>query len=619
MNKASSNITNKFLIKMNTFKSIFSFLMVVFLTSNLSAQDLKQFIPKDAFFVMEVNTQSMNSKYDLDKIKQYDFMKMLEKEMQGSNSKMSELYKNPKSAGIAENSSYVMFGTNKEEMMYFKMLMEIDEKAKYAKMVEELSGAEIKTAKDKSFSFANYEGTTLGWNDKYAVISFPPTSPTAEEEMTLEDMEIEMEEEEIMEEEMPPVAEPPSIEKPEMPINISPKMLEATLAEMKTMFGNTTKNSIVADPSFLKTMTKKHDIKLWMSYENGMPGRGSKIMNMPGMPPAMTNIMKDMYKGYTVDAGFDFNAGAVDVTMNTNMDGDMAKIFRSATNRTLNKNFAKYIKKENLLGYFSMAYNIDNTISTMKKVFSPMEEEIADAEKGFDGMLQSFGMGMTSDDVYKLLRGDFVLAMTGVREFEKEVITYEYDDDFNRTEVKKNMKTSMPEFVMLFSSDNQENVQKLFDMGKNMSMLAQGDKYYTAAIPGSPMDVNMTVQNGMLIVSNDPDLMNGNLKKGLKRKKRIGKNHQKDLLLNSQTFFWDLGSTINMAKTMMPSDPTTEKMMTSLEDSMESITMNTSKMIGNTLVSKGKISFKNKKLNSIEQFFNLLNEMNIIGESGMRM
>ena len=156
-------------------------------------------------------------------------------------------------------------------------------------------------------------------------------------------------------------------------------------------------------------------------------------------------------------------------------------------------------------------------------------------------------------------------------------------------------------------------------MGKNMSMLAEGEKFYTAAIPGSPMDVKMTMQNGLLIVSNDTDLMNGNLKKGLKRKKRIGKSHQKDVLLNSQTFFWDMESTIKLAKTMMPGDPTMEKMMTSLEDSMESMTMNTSKMVGNTLVSKGKISFKNKKMNSIEQFFNLLNEMNIIGESGMRM
>jgi len=305
--------------------------------------------------------------------------------------------------------------------------------------------------------------------------------------------------------------------------------------------------------------------------------------------------------------------------MNTNMAGDMAKIFRSATNKTLNKNFAKYIKKENLIGYFSMAYNIDNTISTLKEVFHPMEKEIDEAEKGLDGMMQTFGMGMTSNDIYKLLAGDFVMAMTGVRDFEKEVTTYEYDDDFNRTEVTKNVKESMPEFVMLFSSDNQENVQKLFDMGKNMSVLAEGEKYYTAAVPGSAMDVNMTMQNGMLIVSNDTDLLNGNLKKGLKRKHRIGKKHQKDLLLNSQTFFWDLASTIQVAKTMMPDDPTTEKMLNSLQDSMESMTMNTSKMVGNTLVTKGNIAFKNKKLNSIEQFFNLLNEMNLIGESGMRM
>ena len=605
---------------MNSIKSILSILLLVFVINNLSAQDLKQFIPKDAFFVMEVNTKSMNSKYDLSKIKQYDFMQMLEKELQGSNSKMSELYKDPKSAGVAENSSYYMYGTNKDDEMNFKMLMEIEDKSKYAEMIKEMSGAEIRSSKDKSFSFATYEGSTFGWNNKYAVISFPSTSSPSEEDVfNDESIEEEITEQDVDEERLESVPTPPEMEKPEMPTNISPKMMKETLAELNGLFRNTAKNSVVSDPSFLKTMAKSHDIKLWMNYENGMPGRGNEMMKMPGLPPAMKEIMGDMYKGYTVDAGFDFNDGAVDVTMNTNMDGDMAKIFRSATNRTLNKNFAKYIKNENLLGYFSMAYNIDNTIGTLKEVFSPMEKEIVDAEKGLDGMLQSFGMGMNSSDIYKLLRGDFVLAMTGVREFEKEVTTYEYDDDFNRTEVKSMKKETMPEFVMLFSSESQENVQKLFDMGKNMSMLAKGEKFYTAAIPGSPMDVNMTMQNGMLIVSNDPDLMNGNLKKGLKRKKRISKNHQKDLLLNSQTFFWDLDSTIKMAKTMMPNDPTTEKMMTSLEDTMESFTMNTSKMVGNTLVSKGKIAFKNKKMNSIEQFFNLLNEMNIIGESGMRM
>ena len=601
---------------MNSIKSIFSFLMLVFLTTSLSAQDLKQFIPKNAAFVVEINTKRINSKYDMNKLKEYDFMKMFEQQMEGMegfSGNANALFNSPESAGIKANSSYYMYGTSKDDVMTFNMLTEIEDKSKLIKMVESMEGTEIQSAKDKSFQFTTYEGTVIAWNDKYSVTTFTADAPSEEPAMIPgEDME-DTPDEAI--ENVPPM----DIETPDMPVNISPKKLKATMADLKGLFRGNAKNSIVSNPSFLKTMTNNHDIKLYLNYENGMPGRGNKMMDMPGLPPAMNKIMKDMYKGYTVDAGFDFNDGAVDVTMNTNMAGDMAKIFRSATNRTINKNFAKYIKKENLLGYFSMAYNIDNTVSTMKDVFSPMEKEIADAEKGLDGMLQSFGMGMTSNDIYKLLRGDFVLAMTGAREFEKEVTTYEYDDDFNRTEVKKMKKEMMPEFVMLFSSENQENVQKLFDMGKNMSMLAQGEKYYTAAIPGSPMDVNLTMQNGMLIVSNDPDLMNGNLKKGLKRKKRITKNHQKDLLLNSQTFFWDLGSTINLAKTMMPSDPTSDKLMTSLEDSMENITMNTSKMVGNTLVSKGKISFKNKKLNSIEQFFNLINEMNLIGESGMRM
>lgn len=609
---------------MNLIKPTLSFLIAIFLTSNLIGQDLKQFIPKDAFMVLEINTKRINSKYDLGNIKQYDFMKMLEQEMQGSNSRLSELYKDPTSAGVKENSNYLMYATSKDEVTNVHMLMELADKTKYGNMVKEMSGAEVNSSKDNSFEFVNYEGSTLGWNNKYAVVSFPPMLPATEEEFNfedleeMEDMEIDVEMEDMEIEEEAVEMEDMEVE-PESPINISPKLMEESMMQMKGVFSTTAKKSILSEPAFAKTMTNNHDIKLYMNYENGMPGRGSELAKMPGMPPAMKQIMDKMYDGYTVDAGFDFNAGAVDVTMNTNMAGDMAKIFRSATNRTLNKNFAKYIKKENLLGYFSMAYNIDNTINTMKDVFSPMKDEIAEAEKGMDGMMQSFGMGMTSNDIYKLLKGDFVIAMTGVRDFEKEVTTFEYDDDFNRKEITKNVKETMPEFVMLFSSDSQENVQKLFDMGKNFSMLAEGDKYYTAAIPGSPMDVKLTMQNGMLIVSNDAELMDGNLKKGLKRKKRIGKSHQKDLLLNSQTFFWDMASSIKIAKAMMPSDPTTEKMMTSLEDSLDNITLNTTKMVGNTMVSKGQISFKNKKMNSIEQFFNILNEMNLIGESGMRM
>ena len=123
---------------MNSIKSIFTFLMLVFLTNTIVAQDLKQFIPKDAYFVVEVNTKRMNSKFDLDKIKQYDFMKMLEEEMQGSESNTAAFFKDPKAAGIKENSSYFMYGTKKGEATNYGMLMEIADKSKYADAVKQI-------------------------------------------------------------------------------------------------------------------------------------------------------------------------------------------------------------------------------------------------------------------------------------------------------------------------------------------------------------------------------------------------------------------------------------------------------------------------------------------------
>jgi len=136
-----------------------------------------------------------------------------------------------------------------------------------------------------------------------------------------------------------------------------------------------------------------------------------------------------MYEDSYISMGLNFDKGATKLSSEYFMNDQMMDAYRKLSNTTFNKNFLKYLPKDNL-GYFSFNFNFNSLVDMVKSSDNPMLAQYP----VYEGMalegLKGIGLEMTADEMYNLWTGDIMVVVTGVKEFEKEVTTYEYDDDF---------------------------------------------------------------------------------------------------------------------------------------------------------------------------------------------
>ena len=576
---------------MNFFRKTALLFVLLITTMSLYAQKLQQYIPKDAALVMSMDLGNLDSKISFDKLKQYDFyqemMKEMEREMKNEDEKLQEIMNNPDELGVdIMKKSYAFLKANDEgKPIGGGFIFNISDNKKFTKYFKEIvaskaeGGVMGKTGKFQTFT--DKEGV-MAWNKNVGIIIAGDNDNvmggTAREN------------------------------------NIT--------ALAKTVLNNTPANSILSDARYLKaTKGQKSDMRFWMDYEwvmnLQMQGNELSAMGMGGM----MDVLKDLYKDtdYMVDVNFNDGAMVMDSKMFTN--NEALKRMRKMTTGELNKDFFKYLPKNNLMGYFSLAMNTENFADGMFEMFDPMIKEMGMSRGQMEDMaLQALtGMGLELDKkgLYELIKGDMVFAVTGMREF--TIKKTQYDEDFNQVEVEA--KQMLPEFTAMMSYGKEAELMKLVNMAVGFGAMTKEGNSFKLAIPNNdlPMDMFLTMKDGVLFVTNNTEIATGKFADGYSKSDRITKDQQKMMNDHSGIFFWDIPQTLNAAAAYAQAegmtDKMTDKMINVSKQSLESLIMKTDKKIKDSYNSEFSLNFVNKRMNSLDQLFSYINEMYLTAQS----
>jgi hypothetical protein len=237
-----------------------------------------------------------------------------------------------------------------------------------------------------------------------------------------------------------------------------------------------------------------------------------------------------------------------------------------------------------------------------------------------DDMMGIMDIFIDEEAIYDLWKGDVLFAVTGLKDFERTITTYEYDEDFNKKEIQKTVTQKLPEFVMMSSYGNEDNVLKFIKLGEKTPFLENKGSYYKATIPEADMDVYIALHKGILFFTNNIDLVQNRLSKGYPKKERMSKAQCERIKNNSMVFYWDIPQSLNAASAFgMPLAGPQGKILNVSKDSFESIIWTAPKGGENAVNQKISLNFVNKKMNSMEQIFNYINEvvMMMMGGSSM--
>lgn len=183
---------------------------------------------------------------------------------------------------------------------------------------------------------------------------------------------------------------------------------------------------------------------------------------------------------------------------------EQADSYKKIMNRKLNKNFLKYINSEKAIGFTS--YSIDTKAyleefpKLLKQTYGSflggkMDEEI---DLGTD----LFTLLLDEEAVRNVIKGDALLVVNGLTTKDVTYTTYDYDDDYNRKEVTKTKKETLPDFLFMFSSEDNRLINKLIKYGINKNYVSVDQNIYKIEEKKSPIDIYFMIKDGIVFFGN---------------------------------------------------------------------------------------------------------------------
>lgn len=423
------------------------------------------------------------------------------------------------------------------------------------------------------------------------------------------------------------IMEYPEVEQPYFPYDDSAEVEHAqkekdfALNWVKMIMGSDGSISIMKHPKFITANAKKTDANLWLDYASFYKLYMEEMGSYGSSEAAMfAEMLGSFYNDTYLSMGVNFDAGAVNFNIDTYANSQMMKFYRESTDAKFNKKFHKYIPAENLMGYWNFNINFENTVEGYKDLLMPMLKSIPMYGGMADDMVDILDIFIDEEAIYDLWDGDIFVGVTGMREFERTITTYEFDADFNRIETQQTVTQKLPEFLMMASFDNEENVRKFLKLGENTPYLQNKGSYYLAKFPDEDMDFYIALHKGIFFFTNNSDLIQNRLNSGYPKKERMSKADCKRIKDNSMVFYWDIPQTLNAASAFgVPLAGPQGELLNVSKDSFQSIVWTTPKGGEQSINQSLSLNFVNKEMNSMEQMFNYINEVVVMmmGDTSM--
>ena len=615
--------------------------------SGLSGQTCMKYVPSNAPVILTMNLKNLDKKVNLDQMKQYTFYQEIIKELtqSGTMNEFESAYFEdfmyaPEKLGYDLLEPIYFFIKKEGDRTYFTLVTKLADRSKYEMGLQKLAQEKYLPNLQQKDGYQLYQegGDTYAWNDEVVVNVWSektadPYAGWGIEEETYEEVEAgepwvmeETPEYEIEEEPAPELEVEEDISE-DLPVfddveNTGP--FEWQDPEDNTpaaeWAGQVLRREflqpVTFNEKFRAAVQKPSDVHLWLDYEfvmESMGGRSIANMGFTGeLQQAMSAIQgfsEIFYADTYLSMGLNFENGKMAIDYDLFFNEEMGDLYRGMFDVKFNKKFLRYVKGgDQLFGYFYLNYNIKKTIEEGKGLMYKLFEATPQYGEAAADAMQILGIFIDEEAIGNLLRGDLLVAVSGLQTVPVKTTTYDYDEDFNITPKDTTILKTLPIFTGMLSYGSEKDIMKFINLGLHSKVLTQEGAYYKFVVPGEGIDIYLAMKKGVLLFTNNRDLIVNRLEKGYARKERLSKKHRKLLCESAAGFYWDIPNTIKAAAGDEPgAGPMAYLEMMGKE--FESVEMASSKKVDDRLQSRLDFNFRNKNVNSLQQFFNFVNDV----------
>ena len=537
-------------------KKIIIAVSALFITITLSAQDLITKVPSTASAVVSIKGKNVLQLMSLEEFSNSKFGSFLEKElMDESKGKLETL----EDLGLDYNNTFHYFFEMNDGVYTNCFLIPLKDGKAFTGL---LRNSKIKrTITEGNLSYIqNYRGDEITmWNEDVLMFVTSSDNKVKEESYSYyNNYQSEVAVEAVVEEAVDTTEEnyynsdaykKEQEEREKKRIEIQEKREERekefsqeVLDKAKKIITGTYANkSILSNKSYLKSLGKgKEEVSVWVNdfatiYEQAIP---SYMLGNSFNPYNFMNIDK-LYGGLSLVAKLNFNENEAVIKTEYTMNDEMAELYKPMYNGKINKNFVKYINEDNMLGYMSLNLSTEGVL----KAYPNLASSLFDTGSG-ETISESVALGakvfsllIDEEGASKILRGDMFLALTNLTEKQVTYTDYEYDEDFNYKEVEKTKTETIPDFMFMFTSEEQEIFNRLVRIGvKEKQLEANNGVYQLIDLPKStPFNIYVMYKDNTVFLGSSLKDMSA-IQSGRFVSKLSGA-HKKNITKNASSIF----------------------------------------------------------------------------------
>ena len=619
----------------------------------LVAQRTADYVPGDVSFAFSLHPEHLTDKVNFREIQQMGFYQMaMDQITMGApehiQAQLADAMMDGDAIGINDNADVYIFGKITPEVDYYAMVVGLSDPMKWSDFI--LSAAppgETPEVKAGYSYFHPDDEMTIAWNPQVMVIAgsnvkdswgmydddygwedvdeyeWEETEPVYDEAIEMDEpiegepfyeeeiIDEEMIEEEIVVEEVPWDEELEEDDYTDYADDWIDRQIEETLNWTDQIMQRSFGLPLRSTSKYSKAYDADTDAFFWMDYNmiTNMAG-GQNPYGTMGM---ISGMFMGLYDGMHLGTGLNFDDGQINMDMDVFGNQQMLDLWSDMSDSKYDKDLLQYIDAENLLGYFTLNFNMEGLGEGLKEMMYPMISQIPEMGEAGVALLDVLGIVVDDEALYNLFTGDAVFALTGMTEFTQTITTYEYDENFNATEVEREVSEMFPEFALLLSYGNEEHVRRLIRLVETTGISQNMGSFYSMNIPDMPGEYYLAMHDDILFFTNDSELITTNLSSGIAKDRRLSKDHKKMWKKSSSAYYWNIPNTLDQLETwfgVSPFGPSPAQMFFNMgRDELESVTVSAARKVDDAYRSRISIQLADEETNAFYKVMELINEM----------
>lgn len=641
-------------------KIIGALALVCLMGTAVNAQDLLNRVPSTATMVMKYSGENFGKSLPVKRLEGYDFIRHDIFKMLHIDKKTSL-----QNIGINYEQDIYQYVSMEDTCMSFVTLLPLKNEAQFLKFMQTNYGAKKKASKKNGFSFLSLsDDSYIGWNKTTAVIvntSYQnranywdnyyktpssdstavilvdsaisvveaPVADTAIVQSDSASMEIELvplDEEKEAREEMERKAED-SINNLKWELwqqqqdMIARKKQEAAAEKIMIAGFTQTIHSIKTDPGYTRIVDPAAHASMWINTESILNQYGNFFAKGAyGILNSYRSLRTDTTDDFKSAVNFYFEKERLRMENRSySASAKMSALAAAVMNSRQSNSLANYVNPDNI-GYFSMSINSEAMANYyyvyLRKYLSNTlrMNEFADLVDVYIDLLE---IVIDEKAIADLLPGNYIFVMHDMKPQIVNYTDYEYDDEFNRKEVKKTKKELSPSFTFALETRKDDFMKKLAALPlkyaeKGGFNYKEKDGYYELAFKEGDVpfsNLYFMVKEGKVVVTTSKeviDMTKNNTGFATDKKTRASiLNNNYSLNINSKRL-------VDKIATQVSAD-VNKKITEYLSKNLGNLKMESSLKDG-MIQGTTTLNITGNHQNSLEFFFNMMDAINNIME-----